>query len=86
METAAHPKVFRYAAPAVPNLSAALERERLVRPGEAATMLGVSVATLYRMAREGKLPRARRLSHRVAGWSLAELIRFRDGAPADAAG
>lgn len=60
----------RYAAPTV-HLAPDLERERLVRPAEAAAMLRVSIATLYRLAREGKLPPPRRLTHRVSGWPLS---------------
>lgn len=65
-----NPRATRYAAPTV-HLAPALERERLVRPAEVAAMLHVSVATVYRLAREGKMPRPRRLTHRVSGWPLS---------------
>jgi predicted DNA-binding transcriptional regulator AlpA len=61
------PKPTRYAVPTVA-LSPSLERDRLLRPAEAAAMLRVSTATLYRLVKAGKLPPPRRLTHRVSGW------------------
>ena len=59
----------------------ALERERLVRPAEAHAMLGISKATLYRLVTAGSLPRPIKISVRVSGWPLKNLLAWRDRQP-----
>lgn len=45
----------------------------LVRRADAAVLLGVSVATLDRMEKDGRLPPKTRLGKAIAGWRLSEL-------------
>ena len=48
---------------------------RIVKRPEAARMLGISVATLDRQSREGKLPPKVRISPRRVGWHEGDLRR-----------
>lgn len=55
--------------------------ERLVRRAEAAGMLSVSVMTLDRMTKDGRVPQPIRLSPRVVGWreqTLLSLLKERE--------
>lgn len=72
------PKLRQYAQP-VAKLSPELAPERLIRPGEAAAIRGVNTATIYRLVKAGKLPRPRRLSHRVSGWRASEILPLLHG-------
>ena len=56
----------------------ALERERLIRPKEAARLLGIGKSTLYLFVKNGKVPKPTRISHKVAGWPMHVLIDWRD--------
>lgn len=47
--------------------------ERILRPAAAAAMLGTSPSQVYRLAEKGVLPPPVRLSHRVSGWSVADI-------------
>ena len=38
-----------------------------------AGLLGCSVPTVWRMAKDGRLPRPRKLSLRITGWNVGEL-------------
>ena len=58
-----------------------VETERIIRSVEACRLLGVSKSTLYRMTLRGDIMKPRRISHRVAGWPLRELIEWRDRQP-----
>lgn len=71
----ATPSLRRYARPEV-TLRPELEPDRLIRPGELATLLSVSVQTVYRLVAAGRIPKPRRLSHRVAGWRAAAILPF----------
>lgn len=55
--------------------------DRLVRRAEAAGMLAVSIMTLDRMVKDGRVPQPIRLSPRVVGWrerTLQELLKERE--------
>lgn len=68
-------KLLRYAPPEA-KLPADLEGDRLIRPGHLATLCGVSRGTVYRMVKAGRIPKPRRLSHRVSGWRASEILPF----------
>lgn len=55
-------------------LPADLASERLIRPAQLAAMLSCNVSHLYRLARAGKLPPPRRISHRISGWRASEVL------------
>jgi predicted DNA-binding transcriptional regulator AlpA len=60
--------------------------ERVVRPQEAAGMLGISVSTLYEWlanppAPEQPLPRPRQVGGRAVGWPLSVLEEYIRGLP-----
>ena len=56
------------------NLPDDLAGERLIRPAQLAEMLSCNVSHLYRLARAGKLPAPRRISHRLSGWRASEVL------------
>lgn len=62
------------------------EPDRFVRPGQVATLLGISVGTVYNLVRAGRLPAPRRLSHRVSGWRAADVAPFVRGESESLAG
>ena len=49
---------------------------RSVRAEEFAYLLGVSIATLYKMEKQGKLPARRRINQKVRRWSLHDVNMF----------
>lgn len=51
--------------------------QNLVRPKDAAQMLAVSISTLYRLARNGSLPRPIQITERSSAWLESELIEYR---------
>lgn len=71
------PKPLQYAKPAAELPPDLLDHpDRLVRPGQLAALEGIAVATIYSRIKRGELPPTRRLSHRVAGWRVRELLPF----------
>jgi predicted DNA-binding transcriptional regulator AlpA len=44
-----------------------------VRDKVVAGLLGCSVPTIWRMARDGRLPRPRKISDRITAWNCGEL-------------
>lgn len=58
--------------PALQNFDA-LPDSANVRLLVVAALLGVSTATVWRMARRGDLPRPRKLTGRVTAWNVGEL-------------
>lgn len=54
-------------------------QEHSARPREAANLLGVGLATIWRWARERRdFPRPRRLSSRCTVFDVPELLAWRD--------
>lgn len=49
---------------------------RIIRPGELAEMLGVSVQTIWRMEKRGELPERVNISKRAIGWKSDEIDEF----------
>lgn len=47
--------------------------EQLVRPREAARMLGIGRSSLYALAAKGLIPRPQRLTERCSVWKASEL-------------
>jgi prophage regulatory protein len=54
---------------------------RIVRPSEAARLLGISRATLYRWERAGRLATRVILGPGVSGWRESDLAAFIDSSP-----
>lgn len=53
-----------------------------IRPKEAASLLGIGLATLYRwQAERSDMPRARKLGPRTTVYDRGELIAWRDRSP-----
>jgi DNA-binding transcriptional MerR regulator len=61
------------------------KHDRIVRPKEAAAILGVSASTLRRLELRGQLAPRRAVSANVRGFLLSEIISFLDGSPASEA-
>ncbi|MEX3961663.1 helix-turn-helix transcriptional regulator [Paraburkholderia sp. EG286B] len=53
-----------------------METDSIVRPRAAAAFLGVSIATLYRWAREGQIAPPIKLGERTSGWRRSYLDAF----------
>ena len=49
---------------------------QIVRPAQAASMLGISKPTLYRLIKNGELPPPIKISERASGWTNETLIQF----------
>ncbi len=49
---------------------------RMLRPSDAAWYLGFSRATLYRLCKEGKLPKPVHISRRAVAWDIAVLDAY----------
>lgn len=48
--------------------------EQLLRAWDVAKLLGISVPTVWRWAREGKLPKPMKISQRITVWKKTEII------------
>lgn len=55
-----------------------LAERRLLRPAEAAEMIGCSRSHLYRLAKDGELPPPVRISHGVSGWRASDVLALID--------
>jgi predicted DNA-binding transcriptional regulator AlpA len=62
-----------------------LARKRVLPKKRAAAFLGYHVATLDRMAKRGELPKPIRLSVRLRGWRIGDLIDHLDARAKDTA-
>ncbi|AYY06272.1 AlpA family phage regulatory protein [Enterobacter roggenkampii] len=49
---------------------------RYLRPKDLANQLGISVSSLWRWARTGKIPKPIKLSERVTAWSSTEIASW----------
>lgn len=77
MSTKTQTDSTRKATHALPGWAAGLppaELARVVRPKEAAKILGIARTTLWRHAKEGRLPPALKIGPRSRGWTLAALL------------
>lgn len=54
---------------------------RILRPREAAAILGVSKPTLYRLAAAGRIPQRVKVGPNCSGWVSDELFEFVAGLP-----
>ncbi|RYF46633.1 MAG: AlpA family phage regulatory protein [Comamonadaceae bacterium] len=61
-----------------PDIAALELLVRSVRPKEAAQILGVGIATLWRYAKRPDFPAAVRFSTRVTCWKVGEILAWRD--------
>ncbi len=50
--------------------------ERVLRPRQAAARVGLSIASLYRLARQKRFPQPVRIGLRASGWRESELLRW----------
>lgn len=48
-------------------------KTQYLRPKDLANQLGISVSSLWRWARTGKIPKPIKLSERVTAWSSTEI-------------
>jgi predicted DNA-binding transcriptional regulator AlpA len=62
-----------------------IARKRVLPTKRAAAFLGYHVVTLRRMAKQGKLPKPIRLSTRLYGWRIGDLIDHLDARARDVA-
>lgn len=58
--------------------------DRLIRPTEAARLLGLSKSTLWRMRRRGDLPEPLKISSGAVGWRASTLEEWLDDRQAEA--
>lgn len=56
--------------------------EKLLRLPQVAELLGVGKSTVWMYAREGKLPKATKLSPRVSVWKLSDVMALIEKASA----
>ena len=49
---------------------------RIVRWPEAVEMVGLSDETIYRLMREGKFPKKKKLSKRNVGWLYDDIVEW----------
>ena len=54
--------------------------DKLLRLPQVAELLGVGKSTVWLYAREGKLPKATKLSPRVSVWKLSDVQKLIDNA------
>lgn len=54
---------------------------RIIRPTELAEMLSVSRVTLWRMEKEGRLPRRRKIAARAVGWLESDIKEWLEERP-----
>jgi prophage regulatory protein len=57
------------------------EEDRIIREAECQRLTGLSRTTRWRLEREGKFPRRRRLSQNAVGWLLSEILAWRAARP-----
>lgn len=77
--TRPRPASARSQKPSIPTLST--ERPS-IRPKQAAALLGIGLATLYRwQAERPDMPRARKLGPRTTVYDRTELLEWRDKSP-----
>ena len=54
---------------------------RIIRKSEAATMTGLSQATLWRLEKRDEFPRRRQLTPRSVGYLLSEILEWMEARP-----
>lgn len=52
------------------------EKEQFLRVGDVAKLLGISAPTVWRWAREGKLPKPLKITSRITVWKKTEVIPY----------
>ncbi len=68
--------------PRAPSISTQSTERPSIRPKQAAALLGVGLATLYRwQASRPDMPRARKLGPRTTVYDRTELLAWRDESP-----
>ncbi len=60
------------------------EADRVIREEECARISGLSRTTRWRLEREGKFPRRRRIADSAIGWLMSEVLAWRDAKMAPA--
>lgn len=55
-----------------------MDFDKVISPKETASILGVSVTTLWRLRREQSFPPAIRLSARRIGWKISTIRAYMD--------
>ncbi|ENH5658089.1 AlpA family phage regulatory protein [Escherichia coli] len=58
-------------------------KTQYLRPKDLANQLGISVSSLWRWARTGKIPKPIKLSERVTAWSSTEINSWLEAKSAD---
>lgn len=52
--------------------------DQLIRPRDLAEKLSISLATLYRMKKDGKLPPQVKIHERAVGWKVSDIEEWID--------
>jgi prophage regulatory protein len=58
----------------------------VIRPAQIGQVIGLSRPMVYRLEREGRFPKRRRLGPRATGWLLSELERWLQSCPESSRG
>jgi prophage regulatory protein len=68
--------MISHATPSAPSPSPSTSQDRILRPRELASYVGLSLATLWRLRRSGSLPEPIRLSPGCVGWRTSVVDRW----------
>ena len=55
--------------------------DRIIRKPEAALICGLSIVTIYRLEKDGKFPRRKKLGNNAVGWLLSDIQAWLESRP-----
>lgn len=56
-----------------------LEEERLIRLPEVMRLIGIQRSTVWAWVKQGRLPKARKLSSKLSVWQYSEIMAYMHG-------